>query len=147
MFRIEDAPPDVGGIKVMVDESRDVWFQYVGDRGRDPGTAFKLVWHDRPILLEADLNTEPIEGASRSTRLYRFGSSDIGKLRTGIGPFVFSSEQEKHEAVLLTIEALLIFGIWYDGDRRPDGYRRVAIDIKGEPATSYVLSNFGYPGA
>lgn len=150
MFRIKDAPADLGGLKVVVDEDRDVWFQYIADILPDPGTAFRLVWHDRPILLEANVNAQVFDAPGkelfRLTRLYEFGSSPKGMLRTGIQPFVFANAEEKHEALQLAVEALLVFGQWYNGDRYPDGYRRVVTDLEGEEK-NYTLSDFGYPGA
>ena len=68
-----------------------------------------------------------------------FGVSSKVNLRLGIFQYVFADVDEQREAQLLAVEALLVYGSFFNGLSRPDGYRRIVFEGR-----EWVLSDFGY---
>lgn len=117
--------------RIVADHARGVWLQMLSSIGPEPGTVFKLVWGERVIPFEAVRDEQHQQGTSEVfflTRFLTFGRSIFAKSRSGIDEYSFESPEERKQAQLLAVEALLIYGGHYDGDKRPEGYNRVELE-------------------
>ena len=68
-----------------------------------------------------------------------FGVSYTVKLRVGILQYVFPDAEAQREAQLLAVEALLVYGEFFNGLSKPDGHCRVEFEGR-----QWVLSDFGH---
>ncbi|TFC61186.1 hypothetical protein E3O62_05835 [Cryobacterium sp. TMT2-15-1] len=138
MFRIERAA-SASGHKV-IDDERGVWIQMLCGRGRTPGGVFKLVVGETVIPFETERDyIEDADGAGHLlTRFVFFGLSPAASVR-GVAPNMMMSPSERRRYMLLATEALLVFGSFYDGDSKPEGWTRVELD-----GVVYTLVSFGY---
>ncbi|TFC54519.1 MULTISPECIES: hypothetical protein [unclassified Cryobacterium] len=137
MFRIGKAG-SASDYKV-VDDERGVWIQFLASRGRSPGGVFKLVVGETVIPFETACDfIEDADGDGHLlTRFDLFGLSPAASVR-GVAPNMMISPDELREYMLLAVEALLVFGSFYDGDSKPEGWARVELH-----AVVYTLASFG----
>lgn len=138
MFRIEKAA-SASDYRV-VDDERGVWIQFLAGRGRSPGGVFKLVVGETVIPFETDCDfDEDAEGAGHLlTQFVFFGLSPAASAR-GVAPNMMMSPDERREYMRLATEALLLFGSFYDGDSKPEGWTQVELH-----GVIYTLASFGY---
>jgi hypothetical protein len=138
MFRIEknNSASDYR----VVDDERGMWIQFLAGRGRSPGGVFKLVVGETVIPFETDCDfIEDADGAGHLlTRFVFFGLSPAASAR-GVAPNVITSPVERRKYMLLAAEALLVFGNFYDGDSKPEGWTQIELD-----RVIYTLASFGY---
>ena len=137
MFCIEEAAS--ASDSRVVDDERGVWIQFLAGRGRSSGGVFKLVVGETVIPFETDRDFfEDADGAGHLlTRFVFFGLSPAANAR-GVAPNVITSLPERREYMLLATEALLVFGSFYDGDSKPEGWTQVELD-----GVIYTLASFG----
>jgi len=69
-----------------------------------------------------------------------FGVSMTAKSSLGIGSTQFDSAQQEKEILMLAVEALLVFGRFFDGLSRADG------EVLVNSGKLWRLSDFGYIG-
>ena len=91
-----------------------------------------------PFETECDFHEDADVAGHLLTRVVFFGLSPAAELR-GVAPMVITSPVEGREYLLLAAEALLVFGNFYDGDSKPEGWARVELD-----GVVYTLASFGY---
>ena len=137
MFRIENAAS--ASDHKIIDDERGVWIQFLAGRGRSPGGVFKLVVGETVIPFETDRDfSEDADGAGHLlTRFVSFGLSPAANAR-GVAPNMMMSPDERREYMLLAAEALLVFGSFYDGDSKPEGWAQVEL-----VGVIYTLASFG----
>jgi len=142
MFEVKPAysVSPTGDKLMMIDETRDVWLQYIGGYGSEPGAYFKLVWKGQEIaFLVIPENRWDDEGKEYIVQhIYEFGGT--GPLRGSVKPWKAETPQRRREAMLLAVEALLAYGGLYDGYKKPDGLYRVEFEGR-----LYIKSDFGLP--
>ncbi|MBC7281648.1 hypothetical protein [Hoeflea sp.] len=59
-----------------------------------------------------------------NVRFLSFGASQGARIQGKIPAYRFENDAEREAAVLLAVEAMLVYGSFYDGPQRPDGYHR-----------------------
>ena len=103
---------DSSGVGRLVDDARGVEFRNIrGARAYSTEMAALLTWGDRQIPLQygnvirTDASTGRMYGLFGFTL---FGESSTVRKVAGIGPYSFSSDEERDAARLLAIEALLV---------------------------------------
>ena len=141
MFEIQQSDPSDMATKRVVDPARGISLELVALPGRKPGGAYVL----RTPQLTVPFETAEQDGLRDSNGLYRritftsFGSSFYASTRAGIPPAVFASAGEEEAVLMLAIEAVLIFGDYYNGfAARPHFYR---VESAGE---TFTRQDFGY---
>jgi hypothetical protein len=145
MFAVEPTPRDdkAWTAKRVIDHGRDVYLQNVSGIGRRMGGAFILVHGEKTIPFEAEWDgglKDAFTGEPYFLMHFSmFGISGFAGWLFGIEPYEFAGEDEKKEWMRLAAEALVVYGLDYDGLDHKDGYTRVELD--GEQLT---LSSFGY---
>ena len=131
MFQIKAAisKGPSGDTKMVVDESRDVWLQRVGEVLFTRGRVFRLVWKGNVIPFETTTEHRRDERGKDyiSVRFRTFGSK-VHAERHGVGPYHFSGEEERRQAMILAVEALRTFGGNYSGPDNPEGFHRIEHD-------------------
>jgi hypothetical protein len=142
MFQIEAMERSGSGRnRIVVDHVRGVWLQMLTSIGPEPGTVFKLAWGERVIPFEAvrqEQHQHDFGEVYFLTRFLAFGRSIFAKSHSGIDEYAFESRQERTQAQMLAVEALLIYGGHYDGDKRPEGYN--CVEFEGR---IYTKRDFG----
>lgn len=143
MFEIKPADsesPD-GSKLMVVDKGRNAWFQSIGGMGSSPGSVFKLVWKGMDIAF--DIHPEPHrddEGGSYVILHFGGFGRDTDQHQGNISRWLPTSDEERHEAKILAVEALLAYGSVYDGHKHPNGRYRIKLDD-----CVYIKSDFGLP--
>ncbi|MBB2923473.1 hypothetical protein [Cellulomonas cellasea] len=147
MFRHERDEGRVTGR--LVDESRQVSFRTYGGGGETMSTtrAAVLSWDGREIPLEFDSvqREDPASGAAYT--LYQlwddFGSWFITRDRYPVGTYRFRSPEERAQARLLAVEAVLVHSFRFvEGDWRVDAVR--AAESTRADAPEWSADDFGY---
>ncbi|MFD1196997.1 hypothetical protein ACFQ3K_01460 [Brucella gallinifaecis] len=146
MFEIKPAYSEgpCGDTLMVVDEGRDVWLQRVKGNGTEPGDYFKLVWKGQEIVFFVDSDNRWDEHGNEYIVEYisQFGGSPYVWNRKGesikIHAWHADSPEQEREAMLLAIEALLVYGGFYDGYEHADGIIRVEFESR-----LYTKSDFG----
>ncbi len=134
MFHVEPAVGEQASEKgdmVVIDRERDVWLQFVSGYTMRPGTALKLVWQGRVIPLGISRNEQKDEITGETFYLITFksfGADATAKHYGGILPYKFEDDEEYRQARMLAVEAVLVYGSYYNGDKRPEGYNRFELD-------------------
>lgn len=84
---------------MVVDEDRDVWLQYIGGMGSQPGACFKLVWRGQEISFDVHANSEFDEDGNEIIfrRIRNLGTSITAELKSKIKYWIAESESEKRE--------------------------------------------------
>jgi hypothetical protein len=72
------------------------------------------------------------------TRFDLFGLSPAASVR-GVAPNMMMSSDGLRTYMLLAVEALLVFGSFYNGDSKPEGWARFELD-----GAVYTLASFGH---
>lgn len=131
MWEVRDAPSKgpTGHSKMTIDETRDVWIQPVGVMIGDPGRIFTLVWRGCAIPFDT-IEESRRDGDGKEyivVRLRSFGGSAFA-FQYGIAPYRFNSDEERRQAMMLAVEALLAFGSDYNGCQQREGFYRVEHD-------------------
>ena len=149
MFQVEDVPPDhppyeIGFTRYVVDHERRVWLEYIADPHEEHKQVFRVFWNGQLTLVEANVfagpnkNRTPAEG--HVTEIVSFGYSPYGTMRTGLRPDPL--ERDQVMAALPTLaEALLVYGMLYDGALYPD---RVVTAALYDVPMRWTWADFGY---
>lgn len=144
MFEIKEAfsKGPAGDTLMVIDEERDVWLQYLGGLGSEPGSCFKLVWKGQAIGFDIRPDNQIDEEGNDYTirRLFGFGDSINAEAKDGIKPWRTKDDEDRRQAKLLAVEALLAYGGFYDGYKHLDGIYR--IEFEGR---FYTKSDFDLP--
>ena len=145
MFRVEPTPtkrPLGRGNKWIADHERDTSLETVGALTQESRQFMKLVWRGRVTpfeIVRSQMRDESTGEVYYLTQFTRFPGAVVKK---DYGDDVvfhrFASDEERREAQLLAVEALLVYGGIYDGEERPDGYNRVEFEGR-----LYRKSDFG----
>ena len=134
MFRIEPAPTQrpMGQANLwVIDHDRDVTLERVGATGPTPEMEdmMKLVWQGRVIAfyMASEGGHDLVTGDLFIKRIIKgFGSEIRNEYYAANTIFYhFEDEAEKRYAILLAIEAVIVYGRVFNGDKKPDGYIRV----------------------
>jgi len=127
--------------QAVVNADSSVVLHWVGTRLRNgSGEVFLLEIDTKRIPFDTDWTSEiDQDGKFFLMKFDTFGGSQVGALLAGLRTYVFSSSDEKRSAQMLAVEALLVYGLNFDGLRYPDGRWRV--DFEGR---QWRLSDFGY---
>ncbi len=127
----------------MVDKGRDAEFRVVTGFVQSNMEGALLTWAGRQIPLEY-ANVSRIDAATgRQYALFgfnQFGSSLRVEEKVGIGPYAFSGPEERGEARILAVEALLAHMYRFvKGDWDVEGLRVIS-----EGGREWKASDFGY---
>jgi hypothetical protein len=143
MFRIGTAPKltNLGSINdAIVDDTRHAVLQVVKSRGTLPNAlAMLLTVGDLQIPLDIQWKSGSGEAGPFVVNIDSFGYSPDVEWALDLGHVRFNSPEQEHAMLLLAVEALLVFGLWFDGIPRPDG--EVVVNYLGK---LWRLSDFGY---
>ena len=138
MFQVQESAE---GDRTIVDLERGVSLEFIGGLGRMPGTVHTLTTPELVVPFEV-CRTQDADAEFYLTRFYSFGRLFSTPTGPRIEPVDFPSQAARHRLQLLAAEALLVFGSFYNGLAKPDGYNRVDVGEK-----TYTLSSFGYASA
>ena len=134
MFSIHlpEGEPWYSGKRRVLDADRDIFLQLLGGTGREPGKAFVLRHGDVRIPLHTAEESGLVDpGTGRpffTSEIVSFGTSIYLKGDRDIPNHKFSSDEEARRWRRIAAEAVLIFGIDYNGfDLAPD-YVRVLLN-------------------
>lgn len=127
----------------VVDTERDIALQLKGLTGREPGTAFVLSHGSMRIPLHTAQQSGLVDAVTGkpyfTSEIVSFGTSIYLKGDRDVPNYDFSSDEEARQWRRIAAEAVLIFGLNYNGfDLDPD-YVRVLLN--GELLTR---RDFGY---
>lgn len=146
MFRIGTSPklPIPGSIDdAVVDEERDAVLQYVSGQGSvRNASAMLLTVGSLQIPLDTHWESAGDNSAPFVVDIDRFGDSTTVRLAMGLGRARFESVEQEQRLLMLAVEALLVFGLFFDGIPRADG--EVVVNYLGK---LWRLSDFGYATA
>lgn len=130
---------------MVVDHERNVSLKFARGAGRGiewgAGKIYRLVWEHRTIAIEATSEemTDPKTHETYYLRRFKsFGGREYVLGYNVIESYDFQSEDERHQAELLAIEAFFVMGDHYNGDTKPEGYDR--FEYKGR---IYTKKDFG----
>lgn len=141
VFRFD---PERYGHEGMVDEERDATFTGAGGIAYLTEEAALLTWGDREIPLNIDYRNPVDPRTDREYTQYwfvSFGVSSEVRMRCGVGEYKFRDEDEKAQALLLAIEALL--ALHFRCKSAPWDASKCAVLVDGR---EWRLSDFpGYP--
>jgi hypothetical protein len=153
VFQVEDVPPDhppyeVGFTQYVVDHERGVWLEYIGSPHTEPPEREKLVfrffWDEHLLLVEANVfagpNKKRTPAEGHETEISSFGYSAYGTMRTGLRPDPLGRERVI-AALPVLAEALLVYGMLYDGDLYPD---RIIRGTFYDVPMRWTWADFGY---
>jgi len=130
------AGPDATS-RSVVDVERGVVLQRVSGQGQVPNAeAMLMSWQGRLIPFDTRFRSA---GGHYIVDFDSFGVSYTVKLRVGILQYVFPDAEAQREAQLLAVEALLVYGEFFNGLSKPDGHCRVEFEGR-----QWVLSDFGH---
>ena len=141
MFEIQQSDPSDMTTKRVVDPERGISLELVALPGRKPGGAYVL----RTPRVAVPFETSEQDGLRDAGGLYRritftsFGSSFYASTRAGIPPALFESAEEEMALMMLAIEAILIFGDYYNGFASRPLFYRVEFDGR-----IFTRLDFGY---
>lgn len=128
--------------QIAVDEERGARLEFVaGILQRYNGGAYKLTWGDRVIPFDTPFRsvkdeTVPVD---HNVAIFRFDPFGGGHATIkGVPGYVFQSEEERHEAMLLAIEAFITLKTKIPRRKHIDGVCRV--EYKGK---EFRMSDFG----
>lgn len=141
MFEIQQSDPSDMTTKRVVDPERDVSLELVALPGRNPGGAYVLRTPQATVPFETSEQDglRDAGGLYRRTTFTSFGSSLYASTRAGITPAIFASAEDEQALMMLAIEAILIFGDYYNGfASRPLFYR---VEFAGKV---FTRQDFGY---
>lgn len=143
---IEVEEKRVEGLKyrtqIAVDEQRDARLEFVaGILQPYNGGAYKLTWGDRVIPFDTPFRgvkdeTVPVDHEVAIFRFEPFGGGHA--TFKGVPGYIFQSEEERDEAILLAIEAFITLKSKIPGRKPIDGVCRVEYNN-----TEYRMSDFG----
>lgn len=142
MFHIGKSPVSIGVgeiDKAVIDEERSTWLRFEMATGKDPGMVFKLKWEHRLIVFEATLETKVDDLTGSPFYLYKFQAFGES-IFSHVPSYEFADATELDAALLLTAEALITFGGFYNGDVAKEGEYRVAIKDKILRRGNFVFS-------
>lgn len=137
MFRIEPTPtqrPLGQGNLWIIDHDREVTLERVGATGPDPEMQdlMKLVWQGRVVAfyMATAGAVDAVTGEKFLLRIIKGFGAEIRNEYYGVYTnfHKFVSDEEKRAAYLLAVEAVIMYGRFYNGDKQPDGYIRVAFE-------------------
>lgn len=144
MFVIEPDPERPRKRRV-VDRERDAALVPLGMRAYEAIRLMKLVWGERVIPFEYELEPVAAEAGKRFVgRVSGFGTSPIAAEQAGTSRYRFANDEERRAAERLVAEALLVYGDFNDGLDHPDGVFTVEVPTEAYGTFAYTLSSFGY---
>ncbi len=147
MFKIEEDPnrTKYEDKKIVIDHDRGVSLKFLRSPGPggepDEGDTYRLTWGSRTIAFVALRQSTFDQDIGKSyylCRFLKFGTKGYGRMHAAVEAYPFESEDERHQAMMLAVEAMLLMSSHYSGDTRPDGYDRV--EYRGH---LYTKSDFG----
>jgi hypothetical protein len=133
----------------MKDPQKDAQFRFLSGLSRDMSDGvFLLDWKGYQVPVVADYDRRSIAPSTVVT-IRSLGevpnSSSIHRKYPDLTDAPLTRD-DREECELIVAEALVVFGILYDGPNYPDGRYTVHIQ-HGPNAGDYTLSSFGYRGA
>lgn len=145
MFRIEEADGEKFKFSrmVVIDHDRDAAVQYVTTYVMDIPKVYVLFWQDRiiPFCTIRKEMKDPNNGEVYfQSKFYTFGFNNVAEAKENLKEYKFKNKCEATKATLLAIEAMLIYGSYYDGDKRPDGYDRFLFDGKNYTKKDFMTA-------
>jgi hypothetical protein len=116
----------------VVDAERDVALEFRNGTGRDLGGAFVLTHGDMQIPFHTrqsgSLTDEESGKPYFTVEIMTFGTSIYLKGDRNVPDYVFESVEESRKWRRIAAEALLIFGLHYNGMKYDPEYSRVLLD-------------------
>ncbi len=85
----------------------------------------QLHWGNRVFLFETNLGH--FEESFGEIKVGPFGSSHLAE-KEGLVSDKFLDEEDRADVAKLAAEALMTYGLFYNGDERPPGFWRVEVD-------------------
>lgn len=145
VFQI-DSPEDdnlLQGKTRVVDVERDISLKFMNSTGREPGGAFVLTHGDMRIPFHTKQTSGLVDEETGApyfiSEIVSFGSSLYLKGDRDVPAYNFTSHDEGVKWRRVAAEALLIYGVRYDGPSLDPAYTRVLLE--GELLTR---RDFGY---
>lgn len=131
IYRSED--DNVFGLKTrVVDAERDISLQFKNTTGRELGRAFVLTHDDMQIPFHTKERSGLVDQATGKpyfvTEIVSFGTSFYLRGDRYVPDYVFGSRDKALVWTRIAAEALLIYGLRYDGPSLHPDYARVLLD-------------------
>ena len=121
-----------GGKTRVVDAERDVSLQFKNTTGRELGRAFVLTHGDMQIPFHTRERSGLVDEVTGKpyfvTEIVSFGTSFYLRGPRYVPDYVFGSRDKALAWKRIAVEALLIYGLRYDGPSLDPDYTRVLLD-------------------
>lgn len=142
-FYMREGEPRYSNKRRVLDSDRNIALQLKALTGREPGKAFALSHGDMLIPLHTWDQAGQVDPATGKrfcvSEIVSFGTSIYLKGDRNVPDYEFTSDEESRRWRRIAAEAVLIFGIDYNGFNFDPDYIRIPLD--GELVTR---RDFGY---
>ncbi len=145
MFSIERTKVEAS----IVDAARDVRLHSLRTEFHGRIEWFVMQWGDRTIPIGTSVDTVREPSYKRIRTITGLGDDvkwALLEANERVAPYEFPNAAERREALMMAVEALVVFGGHYNGleqDGSPPDQNWIRVCVAGEP-DEYTLDSFGY---